>query len=363
MTGKFNINILVAPLDWGLGHATRCIPIIQYLTLKGCNVIIATEGTQKELLTKEFPHLKILPLKGYRIRYSKNKRFFALKILQQVPQIIRSIWHEHQWLKAIVNNERIDVVISDNRYGLYNNNICSIIVTHQLEIKIPIPALQKVIQFLNYQFINRFEQCWIPDFDGNENLAGSLAHSRKLPKVTLRYLGGLSRLNIEANLKYEYKFLAVISGPEPQRSYFEQHLFNDLQHFNGTGLIVRGLPANDDVIDDFGNVHVVNHLNAIEMQEAFNKSEYVISRSGYTTVMDLIKLSKKSILVPTPAQTEQQYLANHLHKLKWAFTMDQANFKLSNALAHAECFEYGLPTLNFDLYKNVIDDFIDNFKK
>ncbi|MCU0323584.1 MAG: hypothetical protein MUE72_14305 [Chitinophagaceae bacterium] len=205
MNKNFNIKtVLVAPLDWGLGHATRCIPIIKALLAKDYKVIIAADGKPKTLLQQEFPELFFVQLKGYQIEYSKNKLFLPIKILSQVPKILQAIRYEHQWLKRAILDYNIDLVISDNRFGLNHSTIPCIFITHQLTIQTPFSWLTSWVQKINYNYINRFTTCWIPDVAGKNNMAGILSHPKKLPLIPVEYIGLLSRFQQLANNQMQY---------------------------------------------------------------------------------------------------------------------------------------------------------------
>ena len=349
----------MAPLDWGLGHSTRCIPIISHLLLLGCKVILASEGSQATLLQHEFPDLTMLPLQGYRIAYTNQKRLFAPKILWQLPKIANSIQKERNWLNDAVSEYQIDLVISDNRFGLYHPSIPTVFITHQLHIKSPVIWAEKLIQKLNYKYIDNFTACWVPDEPGAVNIAGTLSHPKELPALPVTYLGGISRFLNKENVEIKYKLLVVISGPEPQRTLLEEKILKDLKDYHEPVLLVRGLPGSKEVVHNFNQVTIENHLPAYEMEKAFTQSEWIISRSGYTTVMDLLKLRKRSILIPTPGQTEQEYLARHLHKQKWCLHIDQEKFELEAAIEKAKKFPYQLPHLQMEGYKNVIEDFLE----
>jgi UDP:flavonoid glycosyltransferase YjiC (YdhE family) len=196
---KFNIQkVLIAPLDWGLGHATRCIPIIKALVNNGYTVSIAAEGAQANLLQNEFPNLVILPLKGYRVRYSKSKWALPFRLLWQVPKLLQIIRYERNWLANTIKEHNIDLVISDNRYGLSSKTIPCIFITHQLTIKMPFAWLEKQVQQINYRYINRFTRCWVPDVLGGVTAAGKLSHPASLPNTKIQYTGLLSRFQKRA---------------------------------------------------------------------------------------------------------------------------------------------------------------------
>lgn len=355
MKEKFNIHtVLVAPLDWGLGHATRCIPLIRALQAAGYNVLIGSDGPQKALLHKEFPTLPILPLKGYCVRYAKTRWLFLFKLLLQLPKIYLAIQDEHNWLDAVIDKYAIDLVLSDNRFGLHSLKIPCIFITHQLTIKAPFCWQQKGIQKINYAQINQFTACWVPDVPGEINLAGILSHPTTLPKIPVYYMGILSRFvrdDKEVMVK-KYDYCMVISGPEPQRTVLENKIISGTYTIKGNILLVRGKPGNEEEIEVAKNVEVKNHLSGPELQHAFNNSKYIISRSGYTTVMELLSLQKKSILLPTPGQTEQEYLAERLLQQGWCFTLNQDKFNLLAATKAADQFSYTTITLPiFDVDK------------
>jgi uncharacterized protein (TIGR00661 family) len=360
---NINIRVLVAPLDWGLGHATRCVPIIQAFLDAGCTVLIAAKDNTALLLRAEFPALELLELEGYNIAYSDNKKRFTWKIAAQIPKILTSVKSEKKWLAQVVADKKIDLIISDNRFGLHTKACASVFMTHQLRIKTNLPNwLASIVQQINYRFINRFDACWVPDFEGENNLAGELSHPIRLPKKPIVYLGCLSRLQRNEKVTKKYDLMIVLSGPEPQRTMLEKLLFAQVQNRAEKVLFVLGKPGADFTQSANPNISVRSHLVADEMALAMQTSDLVISRSGYTTVMDLMKLKRKSILIPTPGQTEQEYLGKHLHAQKRALVFEQASFDLSAAWAQANCFDYQFPfeSKDFEEYKIVIKQFLES---
>lgn len=328
----------------------------------GCKVIIAAEGAQEKLLKTEFPDLTFINLPGYQIKYSTNKRFFPVKIILQLPKIFFAIRRENRWLKRYILKTQVDAIISDNRYGLYHPALPSVYITHQLLVKAPFSLVERIMQRINYSLIEKFEQCWVPDEKKKVNLAGELSNPKRLPGIRVDYIGGLSRLSKQKDLQKRYDLLIIISGPEPQRSVLEKKMLSELAIFEGTALFVRGLPASNEKILVKENIIIKNHLPAKELEEAFCMSDLIISRSGYTTVMDICKLRKKAVLIPTPGQTEQEYLAQHLEKQGWCLSMQQDDFSLIQLLHQVEHFEYKLPHLPMEAYKDVIDHFVENLK-
>jgi uncharacterized protein (TIGR00661 family) len=337
---KFNIQkVVLAPLDWGLGHATRCIPIIRALKTNGYEVLVAAEGAQAHLLEKEFPGLEIIPLKGYRVRYSRNKWALPFRLLLQLPGLRRAISDEKQWLDRIIEEYKPAVVISDNRYGLSSNKVLCIFITHQLTVKAPFAWVEKIIQRALYRYIEQYNCCWVPDVAGDENAAGILSHPAVLPPTKLKYIGLLSRFERkEAEKKYDYCIL--LSGPEPQRTLLENKLITGLAKVSGKILLVRGKPGSDEVLQVPSNIEIKNHLPGYALQEALLQSEYIVCRSGYTTVMELLSLRRKAILIPTPGQTEQEYLAGKLQEEKICMSVSQDAFDCNRHFAEARTFDY-----------------------
>ena len=341
MTSLAGKKLLVAPLDWGLGHATRCVPIIRDLLNNNCEVWLAGEGAQEKLLREEFPSLAFLPLKGYRIKYAKNG--LTGKILIQVPSILRSMKEENKWLKEQVSKFGFEGVISDNRYGLYHEKVFSVFITHQLRIKSSFGKWsERILQQWNYKFINRFNECWVPDEERENNLAGELSHPVKFPSIPTKYIGPLSRFEKKNIDEMKNHLLIILSGPEPQRTILENKVIDQVVNYPASATIVRGLPGERNIIPSTNTIHFYNHLSSVELNNEAMKAEFIVSRSGYSTVMDIATLKKKSILIPTPGQTEQEYLADHLMKKQFAFCVDQNSFSLQKNVEEARNFEYRL---------------------
>jgi uncharacterized protein (TIGR00661 family) len=328
-------KILIAPLDWGLGHATRCIPIIYMLRQKGADVIVAAEGKIKDLLLKEFPDLEMVPLRGYRVRYSS---FFPawLSVLMRTPSILFKMRAEHRWLKGIIEKENIGVVISDNRFGLWNKKIHSIYMTHQVMIKCPkgFKILEPLLYRLHRSVMSKYSECWIPDYpDAEENLSGDLSHAFPLPP-NAKYIGPLSRFTFSTQDKFEYDVAAIISGEEPQRAIFEK-LVTDV--FNSTSLksiIIRGKPSEEN---EEGGMRI-SHLPTRDLETVIASSRLIVCRAGYSGIMDLIRMKKNAILIPTPGQTEQEYLAGELMKKGIFFSMKQFEFNFDRAMNESKKF-------------------------
>ena len=358
-------RVLVAPLDWGLGHAARCIPIIYELLALQIEVIIAAEGPIKNLLKKEFPDVVFTHLKGYKIRYSSSRYWFSVKILLQFPRLLACIYAEHKALEKIIAAYKIDAVISDNRLGLYSASIPCIYITHQLQIKTSYLLGDWIAQKIHYFFINKYTACWVPDNESANNLAGILSHPKKIPATQVKYIGPLSRFK-KINTEKKYDLLFMLSGPEPQRSIFEALVQREVKNYEGKVLLVRGLPGNETdelIAGNWYNLTVANHLTAEELNIAIQQSETVICRAGYTSIMDLCKLQKQAILVATPGQTEQEYLALSLMDKKLFFSVAQHEFSLTDAIKKMTSFSCAAITITGETYKTTVGDFAKVLRK
>ncbi len=286
--------------------------------------------------------------------------------MAQIPGIIRSIYMEQKWIKKVVKKHAINAIIADNRFGLYHPGISSVYITHQLLIKTGSNFTEKIIQKIHFWFIQKYTCCWVPDFEGNNNAAGELSHPLKYPS-NVEYIGCLTRFEKMENLPKMYDLLILISGPEPQRTIFEKLILHQLQFYTGKAMLVRGLPGTKEKLDHKAFITesnssfvIKNHLSAPDLNEAIQQSQIVISRSGYTTIMDLLKVQQRAILVPTPGQTEQEYLAGHLMEQHFFYAVSQAAFKLEDALKKANAFTFKKPSFNMEQYKKVVLEFVES---
>lgn len=303
---------LIAPLHWGLGHAARCIPIINNEMQAGNEVYIAATGGQKALLTDHFPAATFVEIPFMEITYPKDGnmvRHFALS----GPRLLHSIWREHQVLKTLIQKHELTKVISDSRFGLWNPNVKSIFITHQIEIQSPV--FQGLINLLNRWIIRKYDEVWIPDYEAFPGLAGKLSHPKKLP-VNAQYIGPLSRFKKpnQTTAQKLWDAVALISGPEPQRTLFEAEITRKFIESGEKALILKGQPnLTENTV--FENISIVNHLKDEELVNALLGAKTIYARSGYSTIMDLHALGLTAIYFPTPGQTEQEYLAE-LHQNK-----------------------------------------------
>ena len=317
-------TILIAPLHWGLGHATRCIPIIDALLLDGFDVLLGSDGSALLLLQKQFPDLESIELPSYQIEYAKKGGSFKWKMLLRSPKVIKAIKAERKLIKQLVADGKINGVISDNRLGLYHQSIPTVFITHQLQVLSG--STTKLTSALHRKYIKRFDVCWVPDLEGSQNLSGKLGHPKNLD-FPVSYIGPLSRMR---NKKCEviYDIMVLLSGPEPQRTELDELLMHELKHFKGKVLFVQGIFEEKQRVQRQGHIEIVNFMETEGLEAAINSSALILCRSGYTTIMDLAAMGKKAFFIPTPGQTEQEYLAKRLKKQGIAPNSAQDDFSI-----------------------------------
>ena len=336
-------RILVAPLNWGLGHATRCIPIIRGLLQQQFTPVIASDGIALELLKKEFPELETMELPAYNVRYSKKGYWFKLKLLKDSPKLLNAVNAEKKLIKSIIETHHIDGIISDNRLGIYSKQVPSVFITHQLQVLSGNTTWLSTK--LHQKVISKFDECWVPDTNGIPNLSGKLGHTNHY-FIPTKYIGPLSRFS-KNEVEMVYDVMVLLSGPEPQRTMLEEKLLKELKDYNGKVLFVKGVVENEQTVTETNGMTIYNFMTSDILEKALNESRLIVSRSGYTTIMDLAKLGKKAFFIPTPGQFEQEYLAKRLTELGLVPSCKQDDFmvdKLEDVANYKglEVFDYDI---------------------
>lgn len=306
-------RILVCPLNWGLGHATRCIPIIKEIERQGKTAVVAAYGLSLKWIKQELPNHEVVEFPGVNVTYSKHRSQVGAMALA-LPRIMADIFREHRALEVVIREYKIDAVVSDNRFGLFTATVPCVYITHQLMVKMPkgLQWAEPLGHWLHGRFVKRYSACWVPDYANEPSLTADLSH-RFSESDKVRFIGPLSRFQTvtipTAEPQSDYQVLAVLSGPEPQRTLYEQALCQRLKREGAEALVVRGLPQDETVWKHDDNVHLVSHLKTSELLRLMVSVPTLYCRSGYTTLMDLAVLGRTAILTPTPGQTEQEYLA------------------------------------------------------
>lgn len=276
------------------------------------------------MLKKEFPKLQHTELPSYNISYPKKANSLKLKLLKDLPHLLKTIKKEKTYVADLVKKENISGIISDNRFGVRHKGISSVFMTHQLRVLSG--STTWLSSKLHQNIISKFDECWVPDHSGIKNLSGDLGHVEGY-QHRIKYLGPLTRFN-KLDVKIEYDLLVLLSGPEPQRTYLEDKLLKDLKDYNGKVLFIKGKIESQQQKEVLKNITIYNFMTSKALEVAINKSKLILSRSGYTTIMDLAKLEKKAFFIPTPGQFEQKYLAKKLSKEGIAPTANQDGFKV-----------------------------------
>jgi predicted glycosyltransferase len=351
---------LVCPIDWGIGHASRDVIIIKKLLEKENDVILGGDGPSLKFLSFEFPALETVRIPSHRFFYSDKFPAWFM-ILLQVPVFLRGISDDHRNLKKIIDLYRIDLVISDARYGLWNRQIRSVIITHQVRIRMPLVfrPFELIIGSLNRLALQKFTYHWIPDLSNDQNLSGLLSHNTRLASNSL-YTGYLSRYTDylkRTATSEDFEIVILLSGPEPQRSVFEKIVAQQLMSQKRRSVIIGG-----QIDENPGEKHDISSLcrripfvSGEELYSLLISAKYIICRSGYSTIMDLATIGKTAFLVPTPGQTEQEYLALYLQKKGLFRFSDQKEFNLEDAIYK---LNNALPDFSF-IKNNLLDRAID----
>lgn len=343
-------TVLVAPLNWGLGHATRIVPIVEALLNHNSRVIIAADKRPYEFLKQRFPDIEIIRFQGFEPEYT-SKASMALKMALSFPLMLKKGRDANKILQKIISQHHIDIIISDNRFEAYSKDTYSVFITHQLNIqtngwqRIFKPLITKLIN----NYIQHYDELWIPDFEDPErNLSGKLSHIKRFPIKNYHFIGPLSRFksNEDYNDIEKKDLLVILSGPEPQRTNLESLLIKQVLQSNLKTTILQSKPEENKNTQK-ENIKFISHASDKQIAELIKSAKMIISRSGYSTVMDLSVFGKKAVFIPTPGQTEQEYLANKLKNQAYCHYEKQESFNLKKSLKESEKYN-GLPKLNLN---------------
>ena len=310
-------RVLVAPLDWGLGHAARCIPVIRALQDRGATVIVAAAGAHSSLIREEFPALEFVPIVNYGMTYAGSPLLLALKFPFMVERVLDRAGREHRELDSLIEKHRIDLVISDQRFGCWSRRVKCVYITHQLCVKMPhgFGLFERLVARILRSAAERFDRVWIPDFAGDDNLTGDLTRKYPLPR-NHAFIGPLSRFGaVGGDAAKPADLLVMLSGPEPQRSMFERIVRAQLRGFAGRAVVLLGKPGTS--AEQAGNIEIHPHLPPARIAALMRNTRAIVCRAGYTTIMELVALGRSAVLVPTPGQTEQVYLGARLAEKGW----------------------------------------------
>jgi len=327
-------NVLVCPLDWGMGHATRMVPVIDLLIKSGAKIFIGADKRPMAYLMQRFPGCSFIQLPGYSVNYPESGSM-ALSMIKAYPEMVAASKKAKQLLKKIITNNKIDIVFSDNRYELSSDQAYSVFITHQLNIQTPgltvvgKPFINKKI----YNFIRKFDELWIPDFEKEPSLSGVLSHVQKMPLNNFHFIGPLSRFSLVKPITpvETLDLLILLSGPEPQRTILEQKLIEQALAIDLKTVVLQGKPEDKDSFE-VDKIKLVSHLPDEEIAGLISKAKHIVCRPGYSSIMDLAVFGKKAIFIPTPGQTEQEYLAKRFREKGICYSTKQQSINLDAAL-------------------------------
>lgn len=319
------MKVLVAPLNWGLGHASRCVPLIDKYLTNGDDVVLGGDGESLLLLRKHFPDLRVLSFASLELRYSAGDSQVRA-MLKAVPKIVRAAIADHRMLRRyLTQQEKFDLVVSDNRFGLFSTSVRCVYMTHQLHVKLPRTHrwLEPAVAALHGWICRQYDEVWVPDYaDVAHCLSGELGHPQKVYSDNIVYIGPLSRFaSLKMPMRREeiagktaFDVVAVLSGPEPQRTMLQEDVLARYEKSDTRVLIVEGKMRKPQVQVTKGMITIVPYMDDYPLAMALAGAKKIIARSGYSTIMDLAVLGvlDKAELIPTPGQSEQMYLASLL---------------------------------------------------
>lgn len=288
-------RVVFAVLNWGFGHVSRSIPVIDELIAMKNTVVIACNAEQKAVFLEYFPEMSFVELDGYPFQFKGNGRFIS-DLLSQFFRLNRFLKRELRTTEEIVMSCRADIVISDHRYGFRSNSRKSIFVTHQLNL--PTKWYHLGVNAWHRNLITRFDEIWVMD-NPNSEYAGKLSKNRFGFKVN--YIGIYSRFNRYTipSIKNGESVL-IASGPD----IYAQQLVDQFIKKEKLGSII----CSDHILLT-GNENRRLSRTWLEHDQIILQAKKIYSRSGYSTIMDLAILGSNYELIPTPGQYEQEYLA------------------------------------------------------
>ncbi len=332
------MKVIYGICSWGLGHATRSLPVIRRLIKDDNDITIISNGRSLDLLKKELKkNVKYIDIPDYPMLISENSRQFIAKSIIYWPLFIKKMVSGLQKLTRIVKNDNYDFIISDGRYDIYNKIIPSHFISHQMRIMNPlrIKFLETGSEIYNKFFFKRFKSIIIPDYE-NDNLSGDLSHNlKRIEKSELNYVGILSDFK-KLNIKKDIDFLISISGPEPQRTIFENKILSQLKYLNGKVVVTLGKSDEKKEIKS-DSLEIYSFLTKERRENLLNRAKIIISRSGYSTLLDLAVVGTKAMMIPTPGQVEQEYLSDYHNEKGTFYSVNQKKIDLKNDIGKVSC--------------------------
>ena len=359
-------KLFYAVLNMGLGHASRSLPILREFIQKEWNVLLGSNGRALEFLRNELPEIPFVETPQYNIEYSQNG-FMAPKLLAQAPRLLKKIDEEQAFCQKIVSDFEPDLIFSDHCYGMYHRRVASYFLSHQIFFELPrgFNLFSGAAAKFNLKFHEKYSKVIIPDFPSENGglISGKLSRLPAQNAQKYFYGGPLSSIP-KLDCEESIDLLVSISGPEPQRTVFEKKILDQIDYIPGKKVVVLGKSESLALLKDEPGLKVYSHVPREKMITLFNCADLIVSRPGYSTLMELAETGKQALLVPTPGQTEQLYLAEHIMKKRWFYCVPQDDLFLSRDAQHAKNYA-GLfkPDVTQWSVNNIFDRIRDHISK
>lgn len=332
-------RVFYAVLNMGLGHAARSLPIIRELTERGCEVLVGSNGRSLAFLQNELPELSFIETPAYDIEYARGALMIP-KLMVQIPGFLKQIKKETRFCADVVARYSPDIIFSDHCYGMYHPGVPSYMLSHQIYFAMPpgLNGLSGLISQFNFGYHRHYRKIVIPDFPGEDGglLSGGLSRIPHHPEK-YEFSGILSSLE-EFKGEKSLNILVSVSGPEPQRTIFEEIVLKQIREVPGNKIVVLGKSESEDLLIDEPELKVYSHLPRSQMAKVINEARLIVSRPGYTTLMELVETGRKALFVPTAGQTEQQYLGKRMMQKKWFYSVHQNRLNLKRDIELAGDF-------------------------
>lgn len=344
-------SVFVAPLSWGLGHATRDMPLIETFLRHGHRVTIGTSGPALHLLRREFPACDFVDFPDYPAPYTRS-RFFVARFAAFVPAMLAAIRREHLFFTRWLAGHPCDLVVSDNRFGVYAPGRPSFFISHQLRFHVPAPLWPAggLSEFFNGAHHRHFTRVIVPDnADPARRLSGRLSINRRSERAGRVFFAGIlcaaDAGRVPAGAA-DIDYLALVSGPEPQRRELERIVLAQVPRLPGRKVIVLGRPAEEFARRPGRRTLVLAHASRPRLNRLMRRARFVIARPGYTTMMELAELGlRHALFIPTPGQTEQEYLARYYRRRGWFLSRSQYRVDLARDVPAAAAYR-GFPAMS-----------------
>jgi uncharacterized protein (TIGR00661 family) len=324
------MRVIYGICSWGLGHATRSLPVIRELLEENNDLTVISHGRSLELLKKELgSNIDYYDIPDYPMLLSAEPRQFMAKSIIYWPLFIRSIQSGISNVKKIIDKKKFDVIISDARYDMLNKTVRTFFISHQIRIMNPlrIKILETGSELFNDFFFKRFNGIIVPDYK-EDNLSGDLSHNlKKINEKKIHYVGVLSDFK-KKKIKKDIDYLISITGPEPQRTILEKKLLLQANDLVGNIAITLGKTEEKEYSTQ-ENIEIFSFLTKEERENLLNRSKLVISRSGYSTILDLAVIGAKALMTPTPGQIEQEYLSRYHNSKGTFYSVNQDKINLA----------------------------------